>query len=521
LTHRSLFLLPFCIFLLKAQHIEKACLPGYESIKEAELKKNLAVLTSDSLEGRETGFPGQRKAANFIAGIFKGLKLEPIGDNSTYFQHFDVELTHVDPETKIITDVGGVKKIFRWGIDFISESTKDTIVNGQPVFVGFTDTEIDSASKERLAGKIVFIFIGKRNYADDSSKAATLRRLYAIRRDAGALAALMIPDFEGPATFQQAKQIMISNGWDKGSMKLKSNKQTARLQSLRFLISPAIADEILALSGRTLKQVREEALNGRQFTPVFINNAELTIDARVVREIRQTENVLGLLAGSDPKLKKQVVAITAHYDHLGKSSDGTLYPGADDDGSGTVSVLELASAFAKNPIRPKRSLLFMTFVGEEKGLFGSQYYTGNPIVPLNQTMADINIDMVGRIDTIHEFIKDTNYIYIIGSDKISLELDSILKIANNETSHLTLDYSYNDDEDPEQFYRRSDHFNFAKNGIPIVFFFDGIHRDYHRSTDSAEKILFRKIAGIDRLIYDLGWRLANFDRPLKIIPAHQ
>ena len=163
----------------------------------------------------------------------------------------------------------------------------------------------------------------------------------------------------------------------------------------------------------------------------------------------------------------------------------------------------------------------MTVTGEEKGLFGSKYYTSNPIIPLDKTMADLNMDMVGRIDTTHEANKDTNYIYVIGSDKISLELDSLLRIANNESENLTLDYTFNGENDPERFYYRSDHYNFAKNGVPVVFFFDGVHRDYHKPTDTVDKILFDRMAKIGRLIYDLGWRLANLNLPLTKIPVQQ
>jgi Zn-dependent M28 family amino/carboxypeptidase len=183
--------------------------------------------------------------------------------------------------------------------------------------------------------------------------------------------------------------------------------------------------------------------------------------------------------------------------------------------------LELAKAFAANPLKPKRSLIFMTVTGEEKGLFGSKYYTNNPIIPLDKTIADLNMDMVGRLDTTHEALKDTNYIYVIGSNKISLELDSLLRLANNETEHLSLDYTFNGDHDPERFYYRSDHYNFAKNGVPIVFFFDGVHRDYHKPTDTVDKILFERMAKIGRVIYDLGWRLANLKLPLTKIPLPQ
>jgi hypothetical protein len=511
---RLFLLLPLFSIIVNAQAIDPASKTGYTSINAANLKVNLTVLSSDSLEGRETSYPGQKKAAHYIAGIFRKLNLKPLGDDGTYFQHFDVEISRVHPETKIVIEIGGTKKSYVWETDFISEGTRDTTVTGPAAFVGFTDTELDSAAQAKLAGRVVFALIGKKGYANDTTKAATLRRLYSNRRDAGAIAALMIPDEEGPATFQQAQQIRRDYSIDKGIMRMKSNMPQVQPSNIHFLVSRVLAEEVLRSSGKSLKQLRDEALQNQKFTPIFIDDAAVTIDAKVIHETKQTENVLALLPGSDPVLKAQVVAFTAHYDHLGKTQDGVIYHGADDDGSGTTAVLELAEAFAKNPIKPKRSLLFLTVTGEEKGLFGSQYYVTNPAIPLHQTIADLNMDMIGRIDTLHEAHKDTNYIYVIGSDKISLELDSLLQAANAESEQLTLDYKYNDEQDPERFYYRSDHYNFAKNGVPIVFFFDGIHADYHKPTDTVDKILFERMGKMCRMIYDLGWKLGNFNRLL-------
>jgi hypothetical protein len=518
---RIFFLIPFVLFTLHAQSIDPISTVGYHSINASDLQSHLTVLASDSFEGRETSYPGQRKAAQYIANIFKNLNLKAIGDDGTYFQHFDVEVTRVDPQTKIETDFDGVKKNFIWGTDFISEGVKDTVVSGPAAFVGFTDTELDSSAQAKLAGRIVFVFIGKKGFASDTSKAGTWRRLFAIRRDAGAAAMLMIPDFEGPASFQKAQEMIITMGSDKGTMRMKDSTSPVRPQFVRFLVSPEVAEAVLKPSGKSLRQLRDEVLQDQQFTPVFINTGTISITSKALRETRQTENVLGYLQGSDPDLKSQVVVFSAHYDHLGISRTGVLYPGADDDGSGTVTILELAKAFTMNPLKPKRSLLFMTVVGEEKGLYGSKYYTNNPIISLEKTIADLNIDMVGRIDTTHEAKKDTNFIYVIGSDKISLELDSLLRIANSATEHLNLDYTYNGDHDPERFYYRSDHYNFAKNGVPVVFFFDGVHRDYHQPTDTVDKILFERMAKIGRVIYDLGWRLANLPHPLTKIPMVQ
>jgi hypothetical protein len=519
--HRLLLFLSLFSVTVYAQAIDPASKTGYKSINTGNLKANLTVLASDSLEGRETSFPGQKKAAQYIAGIFKKLNLEPIGDDGTYFQHFDIEISRVHPETKIVIETGSMKKSYLWGIDFISEGARDTIITGPAAFVGFTDTELDSATQAKLVGRVIFAFIGKKDYANDTTKATTLRRLFSNRRDAGAIAALMIPDEEGPATFQRAQQMMRDFGTDKGIMRMKNNMPHVQPSGIHFLVSLALAEEVLRSSGKSLKQLRNEALQIKEFTPIFIDNATVTIEAKVIQETKQTENVLGFLPGSDPHLKTQVVAFTAHYDHLGKNQDGVVYPGADDDGSGTIAVLELAEAFAKNPVKPRRSLLFLTVAGEEKGLLGSQYYVNHPIIPLHQTIADLNMDMIGRIDTIHQAYKDTNYIYVIGSDKISLELDSLLQAANTESEQLKLDYKYNDEQDPERFYYRSDHFNFAKNGIPIVFFFDGIHADYHKPTDTVDKILFERLGKICRMIYDLGWKLGNLKRLLLTKPTQE
>jgi|WetSurMetagenome_2_1015567.scaffolds.fasta_scaffold04050_3 hypothetical protein len=510
-----LFLLCSLFFLIvHAQAIDPASKIGYISIDTANLKENLTILTSDSLEGRETSYPGQEKAAQYIAGIFKKLKLEPLGDNGTYFQHFDVEVSRVHPDTKIVVETGSIKKSYIWGTDFILDGARDTVITGPAVFVGFADSELDSAIQAKLVGRIVFAFIRKKDYTDDTTKGTTMRRLFSNRHDAGALATLMIPDEEEPATFQRAQQIMGDFFSDKRIMWVKGTQPKREQSGLHFLVSPILAEEVLKSSGRSFKQVRDERLHNEKFTPIFIDNVTVTIDAKVIRETKQTKNVLGLLRGSDPALKTQTVAFTAHYDHLGKNHDGVIYPGADDDGSGTTSVLELAEAFAKNPIKPKRSMLFLTFVGEEKGLLGSQYYVNHPVIPLDQTIADLNMDMIGRIDPPHEAKNDTNYIYVIGSNKISLELDSILQIANTESQRLEFDYTYNDKYDPQRLYYRSDHYNFAKNNVPIIFFFDGFHADYHKQTDTVDKIFFERMQKICRMIYALGWKLGNINRLL-------
>lgn len=241
------------------------------------------------------------------------------------------------------------------------------------------------------------------------------------------------------------------------------------------------------------------------------------IEWNVAHDVKNLEgaNVLGYIEGIDPVLNKEVVIVTAHYDHLGIRGENIFY-GADDNASGTSAVLEIAEAFAKAKADgqgPKRSVLCMLMTGEEKGLLGSKYYTEYPVFPLDQTVADVNIDMIGRVDTLHP---DPNYTYVIGSDRMSTELHSINESVNKLYTHLNLDYTYNSDDDPNRFYYRSDHYNFAKNGIPAIFYFSGVHEDYHRPTDTPDKILFDRAVTIARLAFHTSWELANRKERIKV-----
>lgn len=227
-----------------------------------------------------------------------------------------------------------------------------------------------------------------------------------------------------------------------------------------------------------------------------------------------SENVVAFIKGST--YPNQYVVISAHYDHLGKKY-GREYPGADDDASGTSAVLEIAEAFklaVDSGNRPKRSIVFLNFTGEEEGMFGSRYYTNYPIFPLENTVVDLNIDMVGRVDDDH--LSDKDYVYVIGSDKLSYELKLLSEKVNNTYTKLKLDYKYDDVSDPNKFYQRSDHYNFAKHNIPIIFYFNGVHDDYHQPTDTPEKIDYDLLAKRTKLIFYTAWELANKSTKLKL-----
>jgi len=232
-----------------------------------------------------------------------------------------------------------------------------------------------------------------------------------------------------------------------------------------------------------------------------------------IRKWIKGENILGYIEGTD--LKEELLIITAHYDHLGKH-DSLIFNGADDDGSGTVAALEIAEAFMlakKEGKGPRRSVLIMPVSGEEKGLLGSKYYTDNPIYPLKQTVANLNIDMIGRLDDWHD---TANYVYLIGADRLSQELHDISEKINKDYIGLNLDYTFNEEDDPNRYYYRSDHYNFAKNNIPVIFYFNGVHEDYHKTTDTIEKIDFEKIKNITRLIFLTAWEIANREERPKL-----
>ena len=243
----------------------------------------------------------------------------------------------------------------------------------------------------------------------------------------------------------------------------------------------------------------------------------------------ETENVVGIVKGSE--LPDEYLVITAHLDHVGYGRNGgsrgditdQIHNGADDDGSGSVALLEIAKAFKKAEKRgksPKRSVVFLHVTGEEKGLLGSKYYSENPIYPLENTVASLNIDMIGRIDPTRKS-ENRNYVYIIGSDHDSQDLHNLSEKTNAETMNIELDYRFNDKDDPNRFYYRSDHYNFAKNGIPIIFYFSGTHEDYHMPTDDPEKIEYDLLENRTRLIFHTAWNIANRDERIVVDPKEK
>jgi hypothetical protein len=278
-----------------------------------------------------------------------------------------------------------------------------------------------------------------------------------------------------------------------------------------FYISESVATSIMGEDGmKVFDKMSANSLKGKTYRA----NIDLSFKKTTIKT--EVDNIMGLIEGTDKK--DEYVIITAHYDHVGKR-DTVIYYGADDDGSGTVSVLELAEAFAKAKAQgkgPRRSILFMAVSGEEHGLWGSAYYANHPVYPLQKTTVNLNIDMIGRIG--NDYMKDkdsTNYVYVIGDNKLSSDLTPITDAINGTYTKLKLDRKYNDPKDPNRFYYRSDHYNFAEKGVPIIFYFNGVHPDYHRPTDTPDKIKYDLMEKRARLVFFTAMEMANRETMLK------
>jgi len=298
-------------------------------------------------------------------------------------------------------------------------------------------------------------------------------------------------------------------------------KETAAVpqQTPVINITLPVADQLVKSSGQTFEQLKTASAAGNVLGKVL--KADFAANYYTESKPAKAVDVVGFLPGSDPKLKDEILVFSAHYDHIGLTTNGTdkVNNGADDDGSGTTGILEIARAFTaakKAGHGPRRSILFLGNVGEEKGLLGSEYYTDHPVFPLANTITDLNIDMIGRTGYDYQGKADSsNYVYVIGSAMLSTTLRKVTEDVNNTYTKLDLDYKYDDPNDPNRFYYRSDHYNFAKHGVPIIFYFDGEHQDYHRPGDEVSKINFPMLVKRAQLVFYTGWNLANRDdRPV-------
>ena len=486
--------LAFCCVFFTAKGQENIIDRYAGTITKEDLKDYLSILSSDALEGRETGTRGQKMAAAFIKSHFTEIGLQPGVGNLNPPQYFqDVPLEISSPgETYLV--VNGQRKenfheVIYYGTQDVPEESEIEVVFG-----GDGQNEVLKSMDLKDKGLVVFNKAGFQAYS-------TIRKKI---QEMGAKALLVVNTDSIEAFNKLARQ--FENYMGKGSLQLPS-KNTDEQNIGVFFLPPELAAEILNNDVDHIEKAIEAQKAGD--SKAFNKIKPGKIGYKITREVKTivSENVLGYLEGNENK--EELIIITAHYDHIGRVGD-EINNGADDDGSGTVAVMEIAQAFAEakqNGHGPRRSILFMAVTGEEKGLLGSQYYVENPVYRLENTMVNLNIDMIGRIDAKYEAHHD--YVYLVGSDRLSNELHEISENINEKYTGLKLDYTYNDENHPDRIYYRSDHWNFAKNNIPVIFYFNGTHPDYHRPTDTVDKIAFETLQKRAKLIFHTAWELAN------------
>ncbi len=519
---------------------------GIKSITPVELNEWLSYIASDQLEGRQVYTEGLGLAAAYIADHLALWGVKPAGDNGTYFQSVKVLGVRTTSRATVTVEANGQTRTFKDGEGIVfprNMGGKQTITGDQILFAGYglqiPAAGIDDYASVDPKGKVVvFIGGGPKGTPPNSFRLLAARGRNALEK--GAVATIGPPPLFGGRGRAQGAGAAGAGAAGAAPPAARGgfnappdNGDFTTVQRYDEPVAPSLSaqDEFLdfLFSGADVKyaELKERASKQEPLPPALLKGVKMTIqvdaDYTVVRT-RLTRNVVGIVPGTDPKLRDTYVAFGAHYDHVGYAEGSTagrgsqpgadpdrISNGADDDGSGTVGVMALAKAFALGP-KPKRSLLFVWHAGEEAGLLGSRYNADYPVVPNEKIVAQLNIDMIGR--NRNDDPAESNTVYVVGSDRISTELHNVNEDANASLPKpMKLDYEMNDPADPESIYTRSDHYSYALKGIPIIFYTTGLHKDYHRVTDSVEKIVFPKLAAIAQLVYATGMRVGNLDHP--------
>ena len=488
-------------------------------ITPQSLRTWLTYLASDELEGRATFSEGLALAGAYIADQLKEAGVKPGGDHGSYFQRVEVLGIRSTSHSSVTIEVNGQKRTFSdgEGVSFPRNvGGKRTQTIHEVEFAGYgldLNSEHNDYDGFDVRGKAV-VWLGTRGPrgTEEGQSGRLLRGRAAFALEEMGAAAVIGP--QGETGGQRGGGRGGAPGADfTTAARLDSSLPasiTANDDFLEFLFSGSeIKYEALKAKAQQQEDLPRFTLKGVTLT------FNLDADYQVVNT-RYTRNVVGIVEGADARLKDTYVAFGAHYDHIGylqgalpAGQTDRIYNGADDDGSGTVALIGLARAFAHAP-KTKRSLIFVWHAGEELGMHGSKYFVDHPTVPLDKIVAQLNMDMIGRNHD--NLTSESNTVYVVGSDRISSELHRIFLAANGALAEpMTLNFRLNEPTDPERVYYRSDHYSYAAKGIPIIFFTTFLHPDYHRLTDSVEKIEFDKLAHIAQLVYETGRRVANLD----------
>ena len=503
---------------------------GVDTIAADQLRDYLTFIASDEMEGRDTPSRGLNTTAKFLAMNLTRWGFKPAGDDGTFFQRIDLRRERADTgQTKV--EISG--RTLASGTDFLPVTGAGN-VSGQLVFAGngwfVKSKDMDAYRGVDPAGRIAVIF-GTPNMlprglsrTDLGKPKDELMTASDYARSKGVVGLIYVPDTQYFTNWRLRQRFV-----ERGSTVVAKFQPQTTTPLPTIVITPDAAKLLFEGETQTAAAISNASF-GATPTPVpsflLSDQKKLTMNVVNTSETIPTQNVVAVWEGSDPRLKTEYVALGAHYDHVGSgcppAGTDTICNGADDDGSGTTALLGMAEALAKAPVRPKRSVLFVWHCGEEKGLWGSRYFTQFPTVPLNQIVAQLNIDMIGRskkegdTNAKNNELTGPDAVYVIGSTMMSTELGELVNTVNKSYLNLTYDTKYDDPKDPNRFFYRSDHINYARKGIPIIFFFDGVHEDYHRAGDTADKIDYQKMEKITRTIYMTLWEIGNRPARLKV-----
>ncbi|HEV8588049.1 MAG TPA: M28 family peptidase [Pyrinomonadaceae bacterium] len=508
---------------------------GVDTISASQLRSYLSFIASDEMEGRDTPSRGLDTTAKFIAMNLGRWRFKPAGDDGTFFQKIALRRDALDA-TKTTAEINGQK--FTFADDFLPNAVSTTLT-GPLVYVGngwvIKSKNLNPYSGVDVKDKIMVVLgapfpglprgITRADLAGTQGVDWSSPAIYAQQH--GARGVLVVPDSQTSQNWEQLRARALQPG--RAAVEKFMNQPNAPPVPA-ITMSMKMATALFAgekYDAATLVSKNESGETIPAFDLDLSKNVTITVAVKT--EHPPTQNVVAVWEGSDPVLKNEYVAVGAHYDHIGVCAPGTADPicnGADDDGSGTTALLGMAEAISHAKQRPKRSVLFVWHCGEEKGLWGSRYFTDYPTIPLDKVVAQLNIDMIGRskkdgdTNPRNKDLTGPSAIYVIGSTMMSTELGNLAQQVNKSFLKLTYDVKYDDPADPNRFFFRSDHYNYARKGIPIIFFFDGVHEDYHRPGDEPQKIDYDKMEKVARTVYMTLWAVANLpkrpavDKPL-------
>ncbi len=511
--------------------VQASAQQAVDLIRADEARARIFFLAADEMAGRGTASQEARIAANYVASEFMRLGLKPIGDNDTYFQTFDLVKAQLDTEkTTLKARIDGLEKTYQIGHDFFfwcCQSGSPSEVSGPLAFLGYgvnaPEYGYNDFADLSLNGKVAMVLNHEPQEFDPHSRfkgnwntvhAYNWLKMERVRKSGAA--GLLIVDERKPHRLPRipsAPTDTEAGVWPQIAVAGR------RWDLPVFRISWEVADELLAGTGQTIEDLQKAIDHSFKPHSFEVPGVKVKmIKALKDRRVSQGRNVLGLLEGADTNRKNEFVLITAHYDHVG-AVGGRIYRGADDNASGTIGVLEIARAYVRGRVRPKRSLLFLVFDAEERGLLGSFYYLDHPVVPLEKTVSDLNMDMIGRDEesaTWHTTAEQNqNSVNVVGT-LYNPEIRYIIENCN-KTIGLKLDFK-TDAVDPEEWFMRSDHFPFATKSIPIVLFNTGENPDYHTENDKWERIDYPKLEKILRLVFLTSVAIADSDRRIDFTP---